>query len=205
MNRVDKIKFWFSLLFRLLLVFAGVLAIIGQDWINLALAVVTMILTFMPNIIEKRVKVDYPSELEIIILFFIGIPMYLGEIQGFYKLFWWWDLFLHSFSGLIIGVIGFSLVYVLNQGKKELNLSAGFIATFSFCFAIALGVIWEVFEFFMDSFMGLNMQKSGLVDTMWDLIVNLLGAGIVAVIGYLYLRKDPGFLKKLEKKFIKYQ
>jgi len=32
------------------------------------------------------------------------------------------------------------------------------------------------------------MQKSGLVDTMWDLIVELLGAVVVSVMGYAYLR-----------------
>jgi hypothetical protein len=33
----------------------------------------------------------------------------------------------------------------------------------------------------------MNMQKTGLVDTMWDLIVDTVGAAVIAVLGYGYL------------------
>jgi hypothetical protein len=50
---------------------------------------------------------------------------------------------------------------------------------------------WEIFEFSMDQIFGLNMQKpmlgdpSGLTDTMWDMIVNLIGAAIVSLSGWV--------------------
>ena len=44
-----------------------------------------------------------------------------------------------------------------------------------------IGVIWEIFEFSLDYVIGLNMQKSGLVDTMGDLIVNSIGSLFVAI------------------------
>lgn len=59
---------------------------------------------------------------------------------------------------------------------------------FSFCFALALGAFWEIFEFVIDGLFGFSMQKNGLIDTMWDLIVDTLGALIAAVSGYLYIR-----------------
>ena len=34
----------------------------------------------------------------------------------------------------------------------------------------------------------MNMQKSGLVDTMTDLIVDVFGAALAAVFGYRYLK-----------------
>ncbi len=68
------------------------------------------------------------------------------------------------------------------------------IAFLSFCVAMAIGGIWEIFEFSMDQFFGMNMQKSGLVDTMWDLIVDALGTLFAAVTGFLYLKtpRDSG-------------
>jgi hypothetical protein len=42
----------------------------------------------------------------------------------------------------------------------------------------------------MDNLLGLNMQRSGLVDTMWDLIVAFSGACVVSGMGYAYLRND---------------
>ena len=63
------------------------------------------------------------------------------------------------------------------------------------CLAISIGAVWEVFEFVMDQLFGLNMQKSGLVDTVWDLIVNLVGGSFGSAAGFAYLkgRRDGGW------------
>ncbi|MFH1317169.1 MAG: hypothetical protein ABII01_06620 [Candidatus Woesearchaeota archaeon] len=205
MDRIDKVKLWIPLVFRVILVGAGIFAVYKQDWINLAFIVITLFLTFLPSLFEKRFRIDYPSEFEILILIFIIFSMYLGEVHKFYYVFWWWDLMLHALSGIIIGIIGFSLVYILNEQRKiKLDLSPMFVAIFSFSFAIAIGVVWEIFEFSMDSLFGFNMQKSGLVDTMWDLIVDMFGALIVSALGYLYLKGRFDFFKSFEKWFIKH-
>ena len=64
-----------------------------------------------------------------------------------------------------------------------MNLSPVFIAVFAFCFALALGAVWEIYEFTMDSVFGTNMQKymldngtaligqAALQDTMKDISV----------------------------------
>ena len=79
------------------------------------------------------------------------------------------------------------------------------VAVFSVSFSLAAGALWEIFEFFMDTAFDFNMQKTGLVDTMTDLIVDFLGACIVGIIGYRYLKKeDVGILKALINRFIQY-
>ena len=71
----------------------------------------------------------------------------------------------------------------------------GFIAFFAFMFALGMGALWEIFEFSMDKIFGMNMQKpmfgdySGLTDTMYDLIVDAIGALFISVLGYGYLKK----------------
>jgi len=72
--------------------------------------------------------------------------------------------------------------------KIYLKLSPLFMSVSAFSFSIVAGVLWEIFEFFMDQVCQLNMQKSGLVDTMWDLIVVCVGAFVVAAFGYGYLK-----------------
>ena len=52
---------------------------------------------------------------------------------------------------------------------------------------MAIGATWEIFEFTMDKLFGLSMQKSGLDDTMYDLIVDTFGALSAAAAGYYYL------------------
>jgi hypothetical protein len=68
-----------------------------------------------------------------------------------------------------------------------------FIALFAFVFAIAVGALWEVFEFGMDQGFGLQMQKpragdpSGLTDTMWDLAFDTVGALLISGFGWWYM------------------
>ena len=94
---------------------------------------------------------------------------------------------LHSFSGIILGNIGYALVSYLNSSTNvDLNLSPTFVALFTFCFALAIGALWEIYEFAMDSFFGLNMQRTGLDDTMKDLILDTLGAMLFSVLGYYH-------------------
>ena len=53
-------------------------------------------------------------------------------------------------------------------------------------FAVGVVTLCEIFEFFVEQNFGFNMQKSGLIDTMWDLIVNSLGALLTSIAGYFY-------------------
>jgi hypothetical protein len=203
MERLEKIKLAVSSILRMLLIIAAVTSVFLDDWMNLFLSLFTLFLTFLPAIIERKYKVSYTNEFGIILLLFIALSMYLGEIHSFYYIFWWWDIFLHAISSIVIGGIGFLLVHTLNKEKDvELKLSPAFVAVFSLGFSISLGVIWEIFEFSMDSLFGLNMQKSGLIDTMWDLIIYVLGALVVSWFGFIYLKKDRRWLDKIKGRFI---
>jgi hypothetical protein len=57
-------------------------------------------------------------------------------------------------------------------------------------FAVFIGVVWEIFEFIVDKFTTANMQsrETGVDDTMHDLIVDTVGAVIVAAMGYAYAK-----------------
>lgn len=200
MQRRRKLKIWISIIFKIIIIIAAIYSIYQKAWLNLLISLATFFLIFLPSILEKKLKVDYPEEFEILIILFIFASLFLGEITSFYNRFWWWDLLLHGLSGLIIATFALSLVYILNRERK-IKLNPCFIVIFSFSFALALGSLWEIFEFEMDNIFGLNMQKSGLVDTMWDLILDSIGALIISVIGFLYLKGKLKFLQKIEKEF----
>ena len=95
---------------------------------------------------------------------------------------------LHSFSALVIGLIGFLLVYVF-YSTRRIRMAPIYVALISFGFAVTTGTLWEIFEFTMDWGFGFNMQKSGLVDTMTDLMVDTLGGMLAAWLGYKYVKK----------------
>ena len=207
MDKADKWKFWISLSFRLLLVGAIVVSLFTLNWLNLFMAIATMFLTFVPSMLEKKFEIDYPGEFEIILLLFLYASLFLGEIHRFYDYFWWWDLMLHGISGVIMAIFALSIVSLVSNAKNiKIKLNPLFIALFSLCFAISMGVFWEIFEYSMDLIFKTAMQGNGLVDTMWDLIADSVGATIIAIIGYFYIKgtlKGPlNFMEKYEKKFL---
>lgn len=165
-----------------------------------------LLLTFLPLALDKHFRVTVPHEFETLAIVFIYLSLFLGEVQGYYERFWWWDLVLHAGSGFLLGILGFLFVYILNQNERiDLHLGPGFTSTFAFMFSMTIGVLWEIFEFAMDSLFGMNMQKSGLVDTMWDLIVDAGGALGIAILGYGYLKtaEIDSFLERMIHRFIK--
>lgn len=123
----------------------------------------------------------------------------VGEYFNGYEMFWWWDDMLHTLSGVIIGFLGFLMVYLFNA-KYHMTISPLFVAVFAFGFAMIVAVGWEIFEFSMDALFGTPMQRWNLPkdamligkdyqgvavrDTMSDLIVCSLGSLVASVVSY---------------------
>lgn len=167
---------------------AIVAAVLGQ-WETAVITACIGLVTHLPSIIGRRYRLELPPAFEALAVLFVFGSLFLGEVRGYYTRFWWWDALLHIGAGFLVGILGFMLVYTLNErGLGSLQLRASFVALFSFTFSLAIGALWEIFEFGMDQVFGLNMQKSGLVDTMWDMIVNVIGAAVIALLGYGWLK-----------------
>jgi hypothetical protein len=182
-------RFYFVVFILILisLVVAATYSVIVENYIVLFVSVLVMIIILVPYFFRWKYGLSIPLEIEIVVVAFVYASLFLGEALSFYSLFWWWDILLHGFSALIFGFIGFIILYYL-YAHHRIKSRTYMLALFSFSFAIAIGVVWEIFEFFMDTSFGLNMQKSGLVDTMSDLIIDSVGAIVASGVGYFYLR-----------------
>jgi hypothetical protein len=183
---------------RITIFLASVIAVWNNRWTLAFSSCLILLLTFLPNMFERKYKINLPIEFEFIIILFLYASLFLGELHGYYTKFWWWDVVLHSSSGIALGFAGFLIIYILHNIEK-VQAKPIWIAIFAFCFALAIGAIWEIFEFSMDQLFNLNMQKSGLMDTMWDLIIDSIGALITSSIGYYYIKgkKIPLFTRFL--------
>ena len=168
----------------------------------------------LPSLLKRRWGLTVPSKMMVLYALFLYGAIYLGEVRHFYYLVPHWDNILHGFSGAMLGALGFSVISLLNDTDRvPLNLSPAFVAMFAFCFAVTVGVVWEVYEFTADGLLGTNMQKFGprdgldftgraaLIDTMTDLIVDAAGALVMALVGYLSLKFQKGWVEKLQLKF----
>lgn len=173
-----------------------VLLVLRQQWLHAFLVTVIMAVTLAPVILKRPWLVVIPPEIQILAVLFVFGALFLGEVRGYYERFWWWDLLLHTTAGLLLGLLGFIIVYMLNESAHvDLHMHPAFVAMFAFFFAVGIGALWEIFEFTMDQLFGMNMQKpmfsdpSGLTDTMWDMIVDTAGAAIMSVAGGRYLAR----------------
>lgn len=169
------------------LALAIVTAVLSQHWSNVFVTVTAFLLTLLPLAVSKRLDIKLPAAFLVGIVLFVFATLFLGEVFDFYERFWWWDILLHGSSAIGVGIVGFVFVFYLFEGDKY-AAPPWALAAIAFALAVALGVIWEIFEFGMDQIFGLNMQKSGLVDTMTDLIVDAVGAAIAAVSGFFWLK-----------------
>lgn len=242
---------------RLMVILVMIAQFFNGNFENVFLCVLTLVLFLLPTIFERKLKIDLPDTLEIIIMLFIFFAEILGEISAYYTTYQGWDTMLHTLNGFLCAAIGFSLVDMLNREERfSLELSPAFMAIVAFCFSMTIGVLWEFFECSMDLFFMLDMQKDtvthqistvmldptggnktvmikditdlivvaggeeislglggyldiGLLDTMKDLFVNLIGAVVFSVVGYFYVKSRgkgrfagrfiPRVLSKLEE------
>jgi hypothetical protein len=198
---------------RALVVLTLVAQVLNGNYDNVFLCVLTLVLFMLPDFFEKRVRVDVPDTLEVIILLFIFAAEILGEIQEYYLSVPGWDTMLHTANGFLAAAIGFALIDILNREDKfAISLSPVFVALVAFCFSMTIGVLWEFFEFGLDMFLGTNTQKDtliggyldiGLIDTMKDLLVNFIGAAVFSAIGYFYIkRRGAGTNGRFVRRFI---
>ena len=147
--------------------------IFNRDFESAFLCVLTLILFLAPNFIERRLHIDVPDTLEIIILLFIYSAEILGEIRAYYITFPYWDTMLHTINGVLCAAIGFSLVDILNRNTKitTFSLSPAYMAFVAFCFSMTVGVLWEFFEATIDHFLLLDMQKDTIVNTIGSVML----------------------------------
>jgi len=212
-DRIDlstRIHQWVLIVLQLIMAVELILVFREGQWINAFLVMAIMAVTLAPAALGRRFRVVIPPEFQLLAVLFVFAALFLGEIQSYYVRIWWWDIALHTSSGLLMGILGFLLVYVLNESARiDMNMRPRFVAFFAFIFAVAVGALWEIFEFSMDQFFGTNMQKpmfddpSGLTDTMWDMIVNTLGALLICALGWRYMvRRKQSFIEAWINKFI---
>ena len=161
------------LVLRLLVILVMVAQFFNRNFENVFLCILTLVLLLLPTVLERRLQIDLPNTLEIIIMLFIFAAEILGEIQAYYTAFPYWDTMLHTLNGFLCAAIGFSLVDLCNRHERfSLSLSPVFMAIVAFCFSMTVGVLWEFFEFGMDRVFHLDMQKDTVVQSITSVMLD---------------------------------
>ena len=159
----NKKTFIFYSVLRLLVLLTLVRSIIRGNYQSAALCLLTLLLFFIPAILQDKMKVDIPPVFQMIIFGFIFAAEILGEVDHFYVRIPGWDTMLHTMNGFLAAAVGFSLVYLLNRKSDNFNLSPFYLTLVAFCFSMTIGVLWEFFECGNDLLFAVDMQKDFIV------------------------------------------
>lgn len=195
MKRQRKSKDWFNIEYRrvqnkklvvtvyVLLRLSVIVMLVAQmfngNFENVYTCILALLLFSLPSLIERRLHIDLPDTLEIIILLFIYAAEILGEIQEYYVIIPFWDDILHTLNGFLFAAVGFSLANILNRNKRVmLELSPFYMAVMAFCFSMTIGVLWEFFEWGVDTFMAKDMQKDTVLQAIHSVTLHPEGRNI---------------------------
>ena len=166
-----------------------------------------MFIIFIPNLLKRMVNIKVPHSMEVTFVAFGFSSLILGDVIDFYGKFAWWDSMLHAFSGILLGILGFSLINLFNKTEGgKIRFPALFVAIWVVCFALAIGACWEILEYCVDGILKLNTQQylstpgtfdasvplvghAALEDTMVDLILDFAGSVAIGVLGYFEIKK----------------
>jgi len=168
------------------------------DYLFVAATCLSITFSFIPAMADRNYRIHLPLELDFLVTSAIFLNTFMGEWLKFYEKIPIFDKVMHFYGTAVTALLAFMVVYSLHFARK-LRLTLPFIGVFTVVFAMAMGVIWEIFEFWVDIIFAKQMQK-GLDDTMWDMMYNLAGGAIVAFFGMLYVRySHPDARKRFER------
>lgn len=142
----------------------------------------SLLLTYVPEVFTKLTKVKIPIWARVFYIVFIFCSQFLGSFLGAYTYFSWWDVMLHSVSGVFIGYVALIAMFAAERECivfKERKTAL--IILFIISVTIASAGIWEMIEFTGDQLFGLNAQLGSLQDTMEDIICGTIGGVLYAI------------------------
>ncbi|MDE7158302.1 MAG: hypothetical protein K2N74_01885, partial [Clostridiales bacterium] len=168
-------------------------------------------------VIELAFGIRLPLFLELSCCIFAFVGLAGGTVYGLYGVMPAYDKFLHTTSGLLFSAVGLTLSDILLKNQPVGARRAVAAVAIAFFFSLAVGYLWEIFEFSVDSIIPtMNNQRwqwndypidmgdgtflvgdkrgTALIDTLGDMIVNLIGTVVFLVPMLVLFLKKPNSL-----------
>ena len=156
----NKINASILTLFFLFVLTSLIYFLIDNNFRNVFLCCIFSIIPLFCYFVEYKFKMKFPP-LFLGGMIFVGIGALLGSCYNVYQYIPIWDTILHGTTGFMIPCLGFALMNLL---VKDMSGAKRFYACLIFAigFSLSITVIWEVFEYTINTFFGFDM----LTDTM---------------------------------------
>jgi hypothetical protein len=121
-----------------------------------------------------------------VIFFFNSLVDSLTQMYVRYP---WLDIPMHIIGGGAIGYTGIVILSYLKE-KKFIHISTRILDVSMITMWVSfVAVSWEFYEWFLDNFLGRDVQPS-VGDTMFDLLLGLVSGASIAIIFFIKKRKQ---------------
>ena len=142
--------------------------------------------TLLPKLLKRDLGVTLDPRLTLYLT--VAVLLHAVGMFGAYDDVWWWDHLTLTLSATVVAGVGYTLVRVVEEHSDAVSVPPEFEFLFVLLFTLALGVFWEVLEFFVRitaAHFGVAeiLVQYGLEDTLMDLLFDALGAVVVATLG----------------------
>ena len=174
------VLFW---IIRLFLAISIVMEVQSGRWPIFSLNIFVFLLTFLPSGIRKIFSISLPLAFELLFLLSLLATVFFEKLLT--------GSLVQIILGMFFGIIGFLLMYILYYNSR-LKSSYSLIALFSFCFSVSVGALWEVFKYLLVTLAEMSLGDFDIDYAPRGLIFTMIGATIVSVSGYLYVKYGKG-------------
>ncbi len=163
-----------------LILLSAASSITAGKYVLALIAGFAFLLALAPSAALRNTPLCLPWEVNLL----VAVSLYLhimGHIGDYYVLFApYYDKLTHLVSSVTVALLSTVLAaFAEHRGLARLTKPA--LIVFVLTFTLAAGAAWEIYEFVIDQILGTSLQL-GNTDTMVDLIMDLIGATIVAAV-----------------------
>jgi uncharacterized membrane protein YjdF len=188
-HRFNQVFLIFSLLVGLSL---GIYYCLTSTFYYILLGFSSMLFPFLPHLLYRVFKLSPVHGLTTLFYLFSFLLFTVGMAMQGYAYLPLYDKAMHTLSGVFFAFLGVFVFYLLKPVKKIEPRDFSMVCYFSFSFAMTIAAVWEIYEFAISHLLGTDPQgvlKTGVGDTMWDIIVCMMGALLFLIPIWLYYKK----------------
>ncbi len=186
-NEYIKSNFFSLHILKIVIFILMIIAIWKNDWTGVFGCIIGIILSFIPSILHKNFNITLPWILDTLIAFALFLHIG-GVILNAYHIIPFYDSLTHFVSSILVAFLAFVAIYILDKYWKGLHMNKYAMAFVVVIFTMAMGVVWEFFEWTTDLLFQTNEQW-GLFDTMKDLLIDTIAGIFIAIIGVNLIKK----------------
>lgn len=190
-NKAAKLQRPLSYAIKIILLISIAYAIYLHSWRVLFINFLLLILILIPNVARKN-NIELPREVEFILLGFVIISFFLGEIRG---------IIIQSFFGLAIGFVSLAFILIIS---KNSTIKIRPFATYVIAISISMGIgaLSELTKFFIKAYLNYEVGLADYNYAMASLGFVFLGSFLATSLTLSYLSDyNIPILKPLIKRF----